>query len=1255
MPERTVITTTARVLTALAMGIAICSAASAQAVNTLVSPDLFGEQVDVVTPGYMHWTAASGDVVDPDGDANDFGNNFGDHAGGVDNPRFTSHATAYAQGNVADEFVYAQGSDRAYWEFNVPGPGQYVFATRYWRELQDPTTAIASYQSGGQWIDLPPVSNIGHWGGFGNLGCYLIEVPPGQTTVPMRIRAGGGRVLIYRLLLAKRKETDVFLPTPAPTHPSMLFHSADVAAMRTRAQSGPPKRAYDYMLGQMSWYINSLNSGSSSWESRGSSHHVPRSIAQTAFVYVMTGDDTHYNNVIKMIDKVISWSRNADCLVDQQNGNYNVLGRGRVTSAVATAYDWLYDRMTPAERTRTRDFLAEEATRLYIYNETCVGNLESGNWDPWVGAGYAMAGIALRDEHKWPTQWIESMKRIFPLNLHNSGEDFGYFNNGFTKAIDFGMSLKTATGEDLFAPESARLTALMDYRMTLLEPQGGGYPTFGDASSGNDPLLGLVTATYQRDQMAQWYINHLSCATTSQVSGWGWNHMMPVAVVTAYDPTLGEEAPGTPRLQLGRTFADEPLLAPGLAPISVMRTGYGDSSDVQLVMRSGPFYAWHGHPCQGNFVLNAYGDHLVMDEARGGTYGSAPSDFSKTAQAHSQVLVDGKGQVDYGVPVYYDKEAGYTGPLTHSSFVDHVQAEMAVAYRKGPLGTMQHAYRDFLFVRRGGGDAYVVVVDDLQTDSQAHSHQWLLQTDFENGVVTGGANHSIVTGSADLDVITVEPPAVQTQVAAHHDIWRTLTLTDPVNRARAVFLTVLYPRTKQTPSPQVVRIATGQLVGFRMGDELVLFHKGQGSWTYQAIETDARVFYMELSDPQEIKYLITAATTLKSEGAEVFRSDTPVTTTGTFSGSPVDLDPPTIAAWYSAVVHDRGAGEALLEIPDDGSFCEPRSAGINTLVIVFTEPLDPMSCAGALVEVCGLVPNGEELDFNSFVITTDTRGDDTVGVITFDPALPDFARYAVRISGATDVAGNELAGDNDRVLTALEGDVSGDRRVNARDLFRVRAGRTRLIDALDANQARADVTCDGRVNATDLSRVRAKRGRDARGIEDPILDIGTYFESDGLVTIECEKFAENVAQGGHAWEFVTDPPGYSRGGAMRAMPDSGTRIDTGYVSSSPRLDYNVSFETTGTWYVWVRGYAYTPSDDDSCHVGLNGAAVATSDRMGDFPDGDWFWANVTRDGPVATLEISAAGFNEINVWMREDGLVIDKLILTTDSTYVPTD
>jgi hypothetical protein len=201
------------------------------------------------------------------------------------------------------------------------------------------------------------------------------------------------------------------------------------------------------------------------------------------------------------------------------------------------------------------------------------------------------------------------------------------------------------------------------------------------------------------------------------------------------------------------------------------------------------------------------------------------------------------------------------------------------------------------------------------------------------------------------------------------------------------------------------------------------------------------------------------------------------------SGWLTDATGPTIEAWYSAAEHDGGVGEALLEIPDDGSFTEPRDGGITRLVIRFSEPVPDFAAAALL-----LLGNDSvgPINLSGVAWMPSSREDGRVGVLDFAEPLPDIAKYLIRIDGVSDALGNPLAGDSDRILTALIGDTSGDQRVNATDLSRVRAARTTLVDAGSADQVRADVSTDGRVNATDLSRVRAYRPNNAQAIPPPV-------------------------------------------------------------------------------------------------------------------------------------------------------------------------
>ena len=158
--------------------------------------------------------------------------------------------------------------------------------------------------------------------------------------------------------------------------------------------------------------------------------------------------------------------------------------------------------------------------------------------------------------------------------------------------------------------------------------------------------------------------------------------------------------------------------------------------------------------------------------------------------------------------------------------------------------------------------------------------------------------------------------------------------------------------------------------------------------------------------------------------------------------------------------------------------------------------------------------------------------------------------------------------------------------------------------------------------------------------------------TDGIVSMEAENYDVYTQQGTHSWISVTTPSGYSGSAAMNTTPNDGTNINTGYAANSPRLDFQVDFVKTGTHYVWIRGYGATGSDD-SIHAGLDGAEISTCDRISTFST-SYTWSKATMDGADATFNVASTGVHTVNAWMREDGFVFDKIVLTTNAGYTPT-
>lgn len=184
---------------------------------------------------------------------------------------------------------------------------------------------------------------------------------------------------------------------------------------------------------------------------------------------------------------------------------------------------------------------------------------------------------------------------------------------------------------------------------------------------------------------------------------------------------------------------------------------------------------------------------------------------------------------------------------------------------------------------------------------------------------------------------------------------------------------------------------------------------------------------------------------------------------------------------------------------------------------------------------------------------------------------------------------------------------------------------------------------DGHLNRSHRSFGHAALARQGGG--GPFQQVLT----DGLVVMEAESYHSNTPRSAHNWILVTTPAGFIGSGAMQASPDANAGYDTNYAAQSPQLDFNVNFVVTGTHYVWVRGYGVNGSGD-SVHVGLDGVEINTSDRIY-FNIGNYSWSNATMDGPAATFTVSQVGVHTVNVWMREDGFIFDRILLTTNPSY----
>jgi hypothetical protein len=151
---------------------------------------------------------------------------------------------------------------------------------------------------------------------------------------------------------------------------------------------------------------------------------------------------------------------------------------------------------------------------------------------------------------------------------------------------------------------------------------------------------------------------------------------------------------------------------------------------------------------------------------------------------------------------------------------------------------------------------------------------------------------------------------------------------------------------------------------------------------------------------------------------------------------------------------------------------------------------------------------------------------------------------------------------------------------------------------------------------------------------------------DGLAVMEAEHYSRKTkGPSGHEWALNKTKEGYGGDGYMGAEKMDGVEFIATYPSWKARMDYDVAFGKTGPHWVWVRGTGVHWLHD-SIRVGLDLKEEPWGSDVG-------LWWTQYRWVRTDKFTVETPGVHAINIWMQEDGVVVDKILVTSDSNYVP--
>lgn len=167
----------------------------------------------------------------------------------------------------------------------------------------------------------------------------------------------------------------------------------------------------------------------------------------------------------------------------------------------------------------------------------------------------------------------------------------------------------------------------------------------------------------------------------------------------------------------------------------------------------------------------------------------------------------------------------------------------------------------------------------------------------------------------------------------------------------------------------------------------------------------------------------------------------------------------------------------------------------------------------------------------------------------------------------------------------------------------------------------------------------------------------TQQGSNNLIVIEGESGTANTG-----WVVDNSVAGFTGTGYMQVPDGDASNVSdpSNLDSNSPRIDYTINFTQTGQHFLWVRMYADTNQGDDSAWFAFDDTNGNLAGGQGGSPYLDldtnrsWDWmGQFDNESGRISFNVGSTGNHTISIYNGEDGVIIDRLVITTDSSFVP--
>lgn len=650
-----------------------------------------------------------------------------------------------------------------------------------------------------------------------------------------------------------------------------------------------------------------------------------------ALAYLMTGDASYSNKLFELTDEMIRAQSDPDNIQPKGFGPlvpgnyYSTRSLGHV---LAVAYDWCYDQLGARKAgilSLMNAYYNEIRDSAYQRNERADGNYFVGHLFAVAMMGYASYGdnpkaqemidwarirfdgttSALIDADHTPQDFFAQLfeggtrpqlaREYLGPNITTApfkgGVDFqgwAYAGGTYNRIIDYMLTVKSATGEDMIAERGSWLSQILRALKHGLMPNRFEIDPSGDFGSDWGAVIGRslpVRLAYAlagtSDGPGAQNFAYSEIAKSSP-----YPDFPDYIYLDVYQPTEWEDFFFTDTTRVSNELVLPPYYS-GFTPVypqgSVtneaipyffMRNDWGASATWASIRMGTAFFDDHQHSNAGHLQIKRGNDYLAIDASNWkgatgsiGIVGSSlDEEYGAGATANTLFFDDyGDYQYDDSNDSRFSGGQGFWGKdevmaAEQKDGYSYIRSDLSTAYNHGSDTTdtavrkLEYFYRSFAYLR----PANIFVVFD-QTKARPSTnprgeYRKHIRWHFPNRPTVAGTTLKVEQGASRLNMAFLLPESVAiTPVDEMHNpdpcdgkvsgctpydfnsgTWR-VEVSDPAASRTTPFLTVLQPTTLSEPGMTASKITSNgeTMIGTKVnlggkGNYVMMFNNGDG-------------------------------------------------------------------------------------------------------------------------------------------------------------------------------------------------------------------------------------------------------------------------------------------------------------------------------------------------------------------------------------------------------------------------------------------